>query len=81
MSGSAGLFNNFFYFFLPRREPKGGRSGRWGKKIKIRPPLDIYIDTDNNIITPLNKQMWINQKSPVFQGSMQNCQVKIRCNI
>ena len=28
MSGSAGLFNKQI-FFLPRREPKGGRSGRW----------------------------------------------------
>ena len=34
MSGSAGFFTKTKFFFLPRREPKGGRSGRWGNTKK-----------------------------------------------
>ena len=37
-SGSAGLFNKKTKKILPRREPKGGRSGRWETQKKIRPP-------------------------------------------
>ena len=40
MSGSAGLFN--FFFFLPRREPKGGRSGRWETQKKNTATLSCY---------------------------------------
>ena len=43
MSGSAGLFNK--NFFLPRREPKGGRSGRWKHKKQYGHP---YYDYNGN---------------------------------
>ena len=42
MSGSAGLFKKK-KMLLPRREPKGGRSGRWETQNKIRPPLHCII--------------------------------------
>ena len=61
MSGSAGLFNmsGSAGFFLPRREPKGGRSGRWETQKQIRPPLH-KIRGLNTILT-----MYVSSKSHV----------------
>ena len=42
-----------FFFFLPRREPKGGRSGRWETQKKIQPPLQLISLGDRKLIGQL----------------------------